>query len=116
MENLELILSLIGTTGSLLITCIIFIVKFVNSLRTKRLAEDDTEILEAILPLMEIAEKYENYSGEEKKEYVLTKLNQFAIENGIAFNTEAVIGKIEELIQLTKQVNTNKITGVKNEQ
>ncbi len=116
MENLELILSLIGTTVSLLITCIIFIVKFVKSLRAKRLAEDDTAILEAILPLMEIAEKYKNYSGEEKKEYVLTKLNQFTIENGINFNAEAVIGKIEELIQLTKQVNTNKITGVKNEQ
>ena len=46
-----------------------------------------------------------SYSGEEKKEYVMTKANRYAIENGIAFDEEAVSAKVEELISLTRQVN-----------
>ncbi len=111
MENLEVILSLIGTSLSLFVTCLIFIVKFIKSLRTKKLAENDNAIIEAILPLMEIAENYKHYSGEEKREFVLTKLNQFTLENGINFDSDAVIKKIEELIKLTKQVNVNKTRG-----
>ena len=36
---------------------------------------------------------------------MLTKLNQFAIENGISFDVSTVSQKIEELIALSKQVN-----------
>ena len=54
---------------------------------------------------MEIAEQFTNYSGEEKKEYVMTRVNQFALENKIKFDSEAVNEKIEELIGLSKKVN-----------
>lgn len=105
MENLELILSLAGTALSLFIACVIFIAKLIRGYITKKKLKNSYVLLDAVAPLMEIAETFTNYSGEEKKEYVMTKVNQFAIENGITFNADAVTAKIEELIQLSKNVN-----------
>jgi hypothetical protein len=59
---------------------------------------------------MTIAESYYNYLGEEKKAYVLTKLNQYALDNGITFDEEKASQKIEELIALSKNVNYQNTT------
>lgn len=109
MENLELILSLAGTALSLFIACVLFIVKLISGYMTKKKLKNSYVLLDAVAPLMEIAETFTSYSGEEKKEYVLTKVNQFAIENGINFDLQAVTKKIEELIELSKKVNNDKI-------
>lgn len=105
MENLELILSLAGTAISLFIACVLFIVKIIRGYMTKKKLQNSYVLLDAVAPLMEIAETFTDYSGEEKKEYVITKINQFAIENGIEFDKKAVTEKIEQLINLSKQVN-----------
>ena len=105
MENIELILSLAGTAVSLFIACVLFIVKIIRGYASKKKLTNSYVLLDAVAPLMEIAETFTNYSGEEKKEYVMTKLNQFAIENGITFDKQAVINKIKELITLSKNVN-----------
>ena len=105
MENIELILSLAGTAVSLFIACVLFIVKIVRGCITKKKLKNGYVLLDAVAPLMEIAETFTNYSGEEKKEYVMTKVNKFAIENGITFDEEAVSQKIESLIGLSKEVN-----------
>lgn len=108
MENLELILSLAGTALSLFIACVIFIVKIIRGCITKKKLKNSYVLLDAVAPLMEIAETFTNYSGEEKKEYVITKVNQFALENGITFDKQAVTNKIEELIGLSKNVNSDR--------
>ncbi len=108
MENLELLLSLTGTAVSLFVTAVVFIAKFASSIRKRKKFLNENDLLNAVVPLMEIAEQHTNYSGEEKKEFVLTKLNQFAIENKINFNSEAVVKRIEELIVLSKKVNAKK--------
>ena len=105
MENLELILSLAGTCVGLIIAIATVIVKYVGSTKARKTAERTIEICNAILPYIEQAETYVHYSGEEKKEYVMTKANQYAIENGIVFNKQAVSAKVEELVELTKEVN-----------
>ena len=105
MENLELIVSLAGTALSLFIACVLFIVKIIRGYITKKKLKNSYVLLEAVPPLMEIAEQFTNYSGEEKKEYVMTRVNQFALENKIKFDSEAVNEKIEELIGLSKKVN-----------
>ena len=105
MENLELIVSLAGTALSLFIACVLFIVKIIRGYITKKKLKNSYVLLEAVAPLMEIAEQFTNYSGEEKKEYVMTRVNQFALENKIKFDSEAVNEKIEELIRLSKKVN-----------
>lgn len=105
MENFELMITLAGTAFSLLITCVVFVIRLIKIWRDKKSFLDDLVLQEAIMPLMELAEKYLNYSGDEKKQFVLTKLNQFALENKIKFNAELISNKIEQLIELSKQVN-----------
>lgn len=107
MENIELIFSLIGTCIGLIITLATIIGKYVSNKKTKRLAEQTIEICNAILPYIEQAESYIAYSGQEKKEYVMTKANQYAIEKGIAFDESAISEKVEELLELTKTVNAH---------
>lgn len=107
MENIELIFSLIGTCIGLIITLATIIGKYVSNKKAKRLAEQTIEICNAILPYIEQAESYIAYSGQEKKEYVMTKANQYAIEKGIAFDESAISEKVEELLELTKTVNAH---------
>lgn len=107
MENIELIFSLIGTCIGLIITLATIIGKYVSSKKAKRLAEQTIEICNAILPYIEQAESYIAYSGQEKKEYVMTKANRYAIEKGIAFDESAISEKVEELLELTKTVNAH---------
>lgn len=105
MEEIELILTLAGTVLGLFIASVLFIVKIIRGSISKKELKNSYVLLEAVAPLMEIAETFTHYSGEEKKEYVMTKVQQFAIENGIKFDSEAVTNKIEELIGLSKNVN-----------
>ena len=107
MENIELIFSLIGTCIGLIITLATIIGKYVSNKKAKRLAEQTIEICNAILPYIEQAESYIAYSGQEKKEYVMTKANQYAIEKDIAFDESAISEKVEELLELTKTVNAH---------
>ena len=51
------------------------------------------------------AEKFVNYTGEEKKAYVLTKIRQYTANKNIKFNTDKVSALIEELVLLSKNVN-----------
>lgn len=105
MEKLEIILSLAGAALGLLMTAVTFLAKFIKSAKGKKIAEQTIVIGNAVLPYIKQAESFLNYTGKEKKEYVITKANQFAIEQGIDFNSELVGEKIEELVALTKDVN-----------
>ena len=105
MENIQLILSLAGTTLSLLVACVTFVIKLAGSIRRRVREEGAAVLMNAVAPIVEIAEGFRNYSGAEKKEYVLTKVNQFAIENSIEFDAQSVSDKIEQLVELSRQVN-----------
>ena len=105
MKDIEIIISIAGTALGFMVTAATFLAKFVKSARAKRAAENLIKIGNAVIPYIEQAEKFANYSGAEKKEYVLTKANQFAINQGIDFDLESVGNKIEELVKLTKSVN-----------
>ena len=105
MENIEIIISIASAALGLLITTVTFISKFVTNAKAKKAMENIVKIGNAIVPYIEEAETFMNYSGEEKKQYVLTKANRFAIDNNIKFDEQAVSDKIEELVTLTKQVN-----------
>lgn len=106
LENWEIYLSLAGVILSLITSCVVFIVKMIQAIKTRKEQKDQIDLLDAVAPIMEIAETFSHYTGEEKKEYVLTKINQFAVENNIDFDKDVVISKIEELITLSKKVNS----------
>ena len=105
MLNLEVIISLAGTAVGFLVTAATFLAKFIKSAKAKKIAEQTIKIGDAVLPYIKQAETFVHYSGPEKKEFVLTKANQYAIEQGIRFDTELAGEKIEELVKLTKEVN-----------
>jgi|AGTN01.1.fsa_nt_gi hypothetical protein len=105
MENIALFLSLAGTIIGLIVSLATVIVKLVKNGKAKKAAEQIIAVGNAVVPYIEKAETFVNFSGAEKKEYVMTKANQFAIDNGIAFDAEGISNKIEELVELTKKVN-----------
>lgn len=105
MENLEIIISIASTALGLLITTVTFIGKFVTNAKAKKAMENIVKIGNAVIPYIEEAETFVHYTGEEKKQYVLTKANRFAMDNNIKFDEQAVSERIEELVTLTKQVN-----------
>lgn len=108
MEKLEIILSLSGTIMSFIITLIVVIIKLDKWKKNYQSLEEETRINDLVDELMSIAETFNNYLGNEKKEYVITKLNQFAIENNIDFDKEKLDERIEKLIKLSKNVNYKK--------
>lgn len=108
LDNYELYLSIAAAIISLIFAIIVCIIKLVRAVKAKTKLQDDADLLDAVAPIMQIAESFTNYSGAEKKEYVLTRINQLAIENGINFDVKAISDKIEELIKLSKEVNYKK--------
>lgn len=105
MNNLWIGITVVSVVTVLLITTIICIVVLIKFAKSKRDFIAKEQLLSAVGPIMAIAEKYKNYSGAEKREYVLTKINQLAIENKIKYDVRMVSDKIEELIKLTKEIN-----------
>ena len=105
LENIELFLSVIGAFLSLVVAIIICAIKFMKTIKSTQSLKDVSDILEAVGPIMEIAESFVNYTGAEKKNFVLTQVEQLASENGITIDASIVSDKIEELIQLSKKIN-----------
>jgi len=105
MAQFQVILSITTAALGFSATTLTLIYKLVKNMKAKKRAENVIKIGNAIIPYIEQAEKFPAYSSLEKKEYVMTKANQYAIENKIRFDTEAVNARIEELVRLTKSVN-----------
>ena len=105
MEHLKLLLSFAVTVLGLLISTLTFLIKSIGNAKAKKKASELLELCNVLLPYMEKAEKFVNYTGEEKKEYMMTQVNRYALENGIKFDYNVVSSKIEEYIELSKEVN-----------
>ena len=58
MENLQIILSLAGTTLSLFVASIIFLCKMIKGFIAKKKLKNNYVLLDAVAPLMEIAESF----------------------------------------------------------
>lgn len=105
MKDLQLYLSIIGTSLGLLITTITFLLKFIKSSRGKKAAQTVLKVTSEIIPLIEEAETFINYTGKEKKAYVTTKIIQLVNNLKITIEQEKISEIIEDLVSLTKKVN-----------
>ena len=103
--SIQEILTLIGSILPLLIAFLTFLVKFIKNEKAKKVLNCTLKLAETIQPLIVEAEKFTHFSGEEKKQYVLTKANQFAIDHKLKFDQEKVSAMIDELVETTKKVN-----------
>lgn len=82
-----------------------FLIKFIKNEKVKKALQQTVKITEALQPLIVNAEQFSHYTGQEKKEYVLTRANQFAIENNLQFDREKISDLIDGLVETTKKVN-----------
>jgi hypothetical protein len=105
MEDLELYLSVAGTIIGLLITTITFLSKFITNLKARKKLENLLSFTNAIQGFIKEAEQFVHYTGAEKKAYVMTSVEQIALNKKVKLNIEAVSAKIDELVDLTKKVN-----------
>ena len=105
MENLEYIFSLVGTVLSFLVALLTLVLKLMKVLKDKSITEDREKLVEKLLELVVEAEGMLDYSGKEKKAYVMEKVSEFASREDIEADLEFVSEEIEKLVELSKQVN-----------
>lgn len=92
---------------SLVTTILSVIIKHTKSEKTKNTATSILNIVDKIQGLIIEAEKHVNYSGNDKFDFVMTRMKAFLMANKIAINEDTIIDLIEKEIVLSKNVNTN---------
>lgn len=88
-----------------LISLLIFICKQSKSRKAQKVAANLLFINERVREAIVLAEDYINYSGSDKKEWVITKVVEACLENNVTYSREAISEVIEACINLSKQVN-----------
>lgn len=99
------IIAVMATVFPFLIATLTFLIKFVKSSKAKNVLQTTLNFTEALQPMIIKAEEYSHYTGQEKKQYVLTQANQFAIDHKLKFNINTISELIEEIVTTTKKVN-----------
>ena len=64
-------------------------------------------IINSIQPLVIKAEQFRNFSGAEKKEWVMTQLRILALEKNLIVDEKLVSDKVEEIVATTNKVNVS---------
>lgn len=105
MNLLGIIITFVTTILGLLVTLVTYILKFVNDKKVKEKALGFISISNKLLELITEVEKYNSLSGLEKKNYVMQKINEYALNNNLKYDSEEISNKIEELVNLTRSVN-----------
>ena len=90
---------------SVLFTILSVYVKSVKYEKSQKISKAEIELNHILLMLMAEAEKYINYSGEEKRAYVLTRVKEIFLNKKLSMHSDLVEEKIESYIQLSKNVN-----------
>ncbi len=108
MENIKEIITIASACLGLVATVTGFLIPLVKNVKAKNKLSSINKLTTVLQTLIIDAEQFANYTGEEKKEYVLTKANRYALNNNIAFDEQTVSDKVEELVKLSKSVNVSK--------
>lgn len=100
MEILSMILSIV--TG--LCTCIPLAVQLVKHVKIAIAEKNFGTVMNIVIDLLPEAEEKFN-TGEEKKEYVMTKVQSLSKSLGYEIDLERVSEMIDSIVAVTKQVN-----------
>ena len=104
MENLHTYIEIGLACLSGISTIIYFVVVFTRANKEKKI-----EMLKnAMLGMMEEAEKFKNYTAEEKKQYVFTRAKEFILDQKLKFSDSQLSSVIERQIEFSNNVNVNK--------
>lgn len=110
MSRFKEIITIVSACLGLLATVTGFLIPLVKNVKAKNRLSAINKLTVTLQSLVVDAEKFADFSGAEKKEYVMTKINRYAIENKIPYDEQAVSEKIEDLVALSKEVNKRETT------
>ena len=111
MDNLEFYIKLAVIGFYIIVAIVVSIRSLVKSFKKKNENENEKTIYEQYIEIfakakefIEQAEKFVNYSPEEKHNYVLTRLKEI---NQTVFDELGLTNLINNLVAFTKSVNVN---------
>lgn len=105
MKHLEQIITIASAGVGLLATVTGFLIPLVKNVKAKNRLTALNKLSVLLNSLIVEAEQFANFTGAEKKQYVLTKANRYALENNIPFEESTVDAEIEKIVKLSKNVN-----------
>ena len=105
MENIKEIITVISACLGLIATVTGFLIPLVRNVKAKNKLAALNKLTSTLQSLIVDAETFTNFTGAEKKEYVMTKANRYAIDNNIPYDEQAVSDKVEDMVALSKEVN-----------
>lgn len=105
IEIIKEIKEIIAITVPLIAGIIFLIAKVNKNVKLRTLAESILTIEKVINDYIFQAEELVSFSGNDKKEWVKTKVNQYCINNNILYSEEEVSNLIESIIDISKKVN-----------
>lgn len=82
-----------------------FIIKFTKNNKLKNNLQTILSVISEIIPLIKEAETFINYSGEEKKKYVESRVLNYVNTNGLKIDENIISESIDDLVDFTKHVN-----------
>lgn len=93
------------TLLSIGLSLMIVLFKNVKSKRLRRIANKLIVFSKITQELVIQAEEFIHFKGAEKKEWVKTKINQYAIDHKLPYDEHEIDNMIEEFIHVSKNVN-----------
>ena len=105
MENIKEIITIASACLGLIATATGFLIPLVKNVKAKNKLTALNKLSTKLQAFIVDAETFTNFTGAEKKEYVMTKANRYAIENKIPYDEQAISDKVEEIVALSKEVN-----------
>ena len=105
MENIKELITIASACFGFIATLTGFLIPLVKNVKAKNKLKSLNKLSVALQAFVVEAEQRVNFTGEEKKQFVLTKANRYALDNKIPFNEQSVDGEIESLVALSKSVN-----------
>lgn len=105
MEEMKLYISLIVFFLGLITSIISIVIKYTKNIKVKNNLQNMLMIIDEIIPLIIEAEEFLSYSGEEKKEYVVSRIFRKLNNCNIKIEEEKIDNIIEKLVDFTKEVN-----------
>lgn len=105
MEDLKLYISIIIFILGLITSIISIIIKYTKNIKIKNNLKNILGVIEELIPLIEEAETFSSYSGEEKKEYVISRIYRKLNKEDIKIDEVKINEMIEKLVSFSKEVN-----------
>ena len=105
MATIREIVIIIGAVVGVMGTAIPLVINLIRKTKAWVRERDWNRVMGELPRLIIEAERFLNYTGDEKKEYVKSRLAVFAVGNRIVFDEAKFDASIDNVVRLTKMVN-----------